>query len=74
MWLSIAAAQGNPVSQEQLAEVAPYMSSDDLAESKRQSAAWLQKPEKLPRGHTPTWRDEALTSCLANPRDFISSS
>jgi len=49
MWSSIAAAQGNPVSQEQLAEVAPYMSSDDLAESKRQSAAWLQKHGKAPQ-------------------------
>ncbi|MGA9134665.1 MAG: hypothetical protein WB384_21895 [Candidatus Sulfotelmatobacter sp.] len=37
------------MSQEQLAEVAPYMSSDDLAESKRQSAAWLQKHGKAPQ-------------------------
>jgi hypothetical protein len=66
MWLSIAAAQGNPVSQEQLAEVAPYMSSDDLAESKRQSAAWLQKPEKLPRSH-PSMAGRSADFLLGQP-------
>ncbi len=51
----------------------PNMSSDDLAQSKRQSAVWLPERKSLP-GHTPAWRGEALTSCLANPRDFTSSS
>jgi TPR repeat protein len=46
MWSSIAATQGNSVSQEQLAELTPYMSSDEVAKAKNQSIAWLQKHGK----------------------------
>lgn len=46
MWSSIAAAQGNIVSQEQLAELTPYMSGEEVAKAKQQSIAWLQKHGK----------------------------